>query len=90
MRNPALADTVSRRRMLARNSASDALSTWRLTAGVVGAECVLHAARGAKVIGVRAGQKMFKEAINEAVCDWVTNVRNYTLCPVYGSCLGIQ
>ncbi len=42
---------------------------------------------GAKVIGVEAGQKTLKEAINEAMRDWVTNVRNthYILGTAYGS-----
>jgi tryptophan synthase beta chain len=31
---------------------------------------------GAKVVGVTAGQATLKEAINEAMRDWVTNVRN--------------
>ena len=42
---------------------------------------------GATVIGVEAGQKTLKEAINEAMRDWVTNVRNthYVLGTAYGS-----
>ena len=42
---------------------------------------------GAKVIGVEAGQKTLKEAINEAMRDWVTNVRSthYILGTVYGA-----
>ncbi len=42
---------------------------------------------GAKVVGVEAGQKTLKEAINEAMRDWVTNVRNthYILGTAYGS-----
>jgi len=42
---------------------------------------------GAKVIGVEAGQKTLKEAINEAMRDWVTNVRSthYILGTAYGS-----
>ena len=42
---------------------------------------------GAEVRGVEAGQKTLKEAINEAMRDWVTNVRttHYILGTVYGS-----
>jgi tryptophan synthase beta chain len=42
---------------------------------------------GAEVRGVDAGQKTLKEAINEAMRDWVTNVRSthYILGTAYGS-----
>jgi tryptophan synthase beta chain len=42
---------------------------------------------GAKVRGVEAGQKTLKDAINEAMRDWVTNVRgtHYILGTAYGS-----
>ena len=42
---------------------------------------------GAEVKPVEAGQKTLKEAINEAMRDWVTNVRNthYILGTVYGA-----
>ena len=42
---------------------------------------------GAEVRGVEAGQKTLKEAINEAMRDWVTNVRSthYILGTAYGS-----
>jgi len=42
---------------------------------------------GAEVRGVEAGQKTLKEAINEAMRDWVTNVRttHYILGTVYGA-----
>src|SRR5215470_18227299 len=30
---------------------------------------------GARVVGVEAGQKTLKDAVNEAMRDWVTNVR---------------
>jgi tryptophan synthase beta chain len=42
---------------------------------------------GAQVIPVTAGQRTLKEAINEAMRDWVTNVRNthYILGTVYGA-----
>jgi len=41
---------------------------------------------GAKVVGVTAGQATLKEAINEAMRDWVTNVRNTHY--ILGSALG--
>lgn len=42
---------------------------------------------GAQVVPVTAGQKTLKEAVNEAMRDWVTNVRNthYILGTAYGS-----
>src|SRR5690349_20322091 len=42
---------------------------------------------GAEVVPVKAGQQMLKEAINEAMRDWVTNIRNthYILGTVYGA-----
>jgi tryptophan synthase beta chain len=42
---------------------------------------------GATVVGVTAGQRTLKEAVNEAMRDWVTNVRNthYILGTAYGS-----
>ena len=42
---------------------------------------------GAEVVAVKAGQQTLKEAINEAMRDWVTNVRNthYILGTAYGA-----
>jgi tryptophan synthase beta chain len=42
---------------------------------------------GADVVPVAAGQKTLKEAVNEAMRDWVTNVRDthYILGTVYGA-----
>jgi tryptophan synthase beta chain len=42
---------------------------------------------GAEVVPVQAGQKTLKEAINEAMRDWVTNIRSthYILGTVYGA-----
>ena len=42
---------------------------------------------GAEVVAVTAGQQTLKEAINEAMRDWVTNVRttHYILGTVYGA-----
>ncbi len=41
---------------------------------------------GAKVVAVTAGQKTLKEAVNEAIRDWVSNVRNTHY--ILGSALG--
>ena len=42
---------------------------------------------GAEVVSVKAGQQTLKEAINEAMRDWVTNIRNthYILGTAYGA-----
>src|SRR5213080_3044370 len=42
---------------------------------------------GAEVVSVKAGEQTLKEAINEAMRDWVTNVRttHYILGTVYGA-----
>jgi tryptophan synthase beta chain len=42
---------------------------------------------GAEVVSVTAGQKTLKEAINEAMRDWVTNIRDthYILGTAYGA-----
>src|ERR1700690_2990949 len=42
---------------------------------------------GAEVRGVGAGSKTLKDAINEAMRDWVTNVRTtyYVLCSALGA-----
>jgi tryptophan synthase beta chain len=42
---------------------------------------------GAQVVSVTAGQQTLKEAVNEAMRDWVTNVRHthYILGTVYGA-----
>ena len=42
---------------------------------------------GAEVVSVKAGQQTLKEAINEAMRDWVTNIRttHYILGTVYGA-----
>ncbi len=42
---------------------------------------------GAEVVSVTAGQKTLKEAVNEAMRDWVTNVRDthYILGTAYGA-----
>lgn len=42
---------------------------------------------GAEVVSVSAGQKTLKEAVNEAMRDWVTNVRgtHYILGTAYGA-----
>merc|ERR1719247_628723 len=41
---------------------------------------------GAKVVGVESGSKTLKDAINEAMRDWVTNVSTTHYC--VGSAIG--
>src|SRR5262245_64573754 len=42
---------------------------------------------GAELVGVNSGSRTLKDAINEAMCDWVTNVRttHYLLGSVLGA-----
>src|SRR3984957_436684 len=40
---------------------------------------------GAEVVPVKAGQKTLKEAVNEAMRDWVTNVRSTHYIPASGA-----
>ena len=42
---------------------------------------------GAEVVAVNTGQKTLKEAVNEAMRDWVTNIRttHYILGTAYGA-----
>ena len=51
-----------------------------------GSKCFRMRLSGAKVVGVEAGSKTLKEAINEAMRDWVTNVRSTHY--ILGSALG--
>ena len=41
---------------------------------MLGAECLSHAIARAEVREVNAGSRTLKDAINEALRDWVTNV----------------
>src|ERR1700686_2409921 len=98
-----LAQRMGKRRIIAETGAGQHGVATAAVAARFGCECViymgsvdmerqaLNVARmkllGAKVLPVTAGQATLKEAINEAMRDWVTNVRttHYILGSVLGS-----
>ena len=98
-----LARRMGKKRVIAETGAGQHGVATATVAARFGMECVvymgevdmqrqaLNVARmrflGAKVVAVTAGQKTLKEAINEAMRDWVTNVRSthYVLGTAYGS-----
>jgi len=97
-----LARRMGKRRIIAETGAGQHGVATATAAARFGLECViymgavdmerqaLNVARmrflGAKVVAVTAGQATLKEAINEAMRDWVTNVR--TTHYILGSALG--
>jgi tryptophan synthase beta chain len=97
-----LAQRMGKRRIIAETGAGQHGVATATVAARFGCECViymgevdmqrqaLNVARmkflGAKVVPVTAGQRTLKEAINEAMRDWVTNVR--TTHYILGSALG--
>ena len=98
-----LAKRMGKKRVIAETGAGQHGVASATVAAMFGMECVvymgavdcerqaLNVARmkmlGATVIPVEAGQKTLKEAINEAMRDWVTNVRSthYILGTAYGA-----
>lgn len=98
-----LAKRMGKRRLIAETGAGQHGVATATVAARFGFECViymgavdmerqaLNVARmkflGARVVAVTAGQATLKEAINEAMRDWVTNVRHthYVLGTAYGS-----
>lgn len=98
-----LARRMGKRRVIAETGAGQHGVATATVAARFGFECViymgavdmerqaLNVARmrflGAKVVAVTAGQATLKEAVNEAMRDWVTNVRDthYILGTAYGS-----
>jgi len=98
-----LAKRMGKKRVIAETGAGQHGVATATVAARFGFECVvymgavdmkrqsLNVARmeflGAKVVPVTAGQATLKEAINEAMRDWVTNVRSthYVLGTAYGS-----
>ena len=98
-----LAKRMGKKRIIAETGAGQHGVATATVAARAGFECViymgavdmerqaLNVARmrflGAKVVPVTAGQATLKEAINEAMRDWVTNVRttHYILGTAYGS-----
>ena len=97
-----LAQRMGKKRIIAETGAGQHGVATATVCARAGMECViymgavdmerqaLNVARmrflGAKVVGVTAGQATLKEAINEAMRDWVTNVR--TTHYILGSALG--
>jgi tryptophan synthase beta chain len=97
-----LAQRMGKKRIIAETGAGQHGVATATVAARAGLECVvymgavdaqrqaLNVARmkflGAKVVEVTAGQQTLKEAINEAMRDWVTNVRNTHY--ILGSALG--
>jgi tryptophan synthase beta chain len=98
-----LAKRMGKKRVIAETGAGQHGVASATVAAMFGMECVvymgavdcerqaLNVARmkmlGSKVVPVEAGQKTLKEAINEAMRDWVTNVRSthYILGTAYGA-----
>jgi tryptophan synthase beta chain len=97
-----LARRMGKKRVIAETGAGQHGVATATAAARFGLECVvymgeedmrrqaLNVARmhflGAQVVAVTAGQKTLKEAVNEAMRDWVTNVRHtaYVLGTAYG------
>src|SRR3979411_885799 len=98
-----LAKRMGKRRVSAETGAGQHGVATATVAARFGCECVIYMGKidmkrqalnvarikflGAKVVPVTAGQATLKEAINEAMRDWVTNVRttHYILGSVLGS-----
>jgi tryptophan synthase beta chain len=97
-----LAKRMGKRRIIAETGAGQHGVATATVAAMFGMECVVYMGAvdmqrqalnvyrmrllGAEVRSVTAGQKTLKEAINEAMRDWVTNVR--TTHYILGSVLG--
>jgi tryptophan synthase beta chain len=97
-----LAKRMGKTRVIAETGAGQHGVATATVAARFGLECVIYMGRvdmerqslnvvrmgflGAKVVPVTAGQATLKEAINEAMRDWVTNVRSthYLLGTAYG------
>src|SRR5467141_5085609 len=98
-----LAQRMGKHRIIAETGAGQHGVATATVAARFGCECVIYMGKvdmerqalnvarmkflGAKVVPVTAGQATLKEAINEAMRDWVTNVRttHYILGSVLGS-----
>jgi tryptophan synthase beta chain len=97
-----LAQRMGKKRIIAETGAGQHGVATATVAARFGCECVIYMGRtdmerqalnvarmeflGAKVVPVTAGQATLKEAVNEAMRDWVTNVRttHYLLGTAYG------
>jgi len=98
-----LAKRMGKTRIIAETGAGQHGVATATVAAMFGLECVIYMGAhdcdrqrlnvfrmnmlGAEVVAVEAGQKTLKEAINEAMRDWVTNVRHthYILGTAYGA-----
>ena len=98
-----LAKRMGKTRIIAETGAGQHGVATATVAAMFGLECVVYMGAhdcdrqrlnvvrmqmlGAEVIAVEAGQRTLKEAINEAMRDWVTNVRHthYILGTAYGA-----
>lgn len=97
-----LAKRMKKKRIIAETGAGQHGIATAAICAKLGLECVIYMGEedmrrqslnvfrmrlcGAEVRGVSAGQKTLKEAVNEAMRDWVTNVRNTHY--IIGSALG--
>jgi tryptophan synthase beta chain len=97
-----LARRMGKKRIIAETGAGQHGVATATVAARFGLECVVYMGEvdmarqalnvtrmrllGAKVVAVTAGQKTLKEAVNEAMRDWVTNVRSTHY--ILGSALG--
>ena len=98
-----LAQRMGKQRIIAETGAGQHGVATATVCALLGMECVIYMGQedmhrqelnvyrmrllGAEVRGVSAGQKTLKDAINEAMRDWVTNVRttHYLLGSVLGA-----
>lgn len=98
-----LAKRMGKKRIIAETGAGQHGVATATVSAMFGMECVIYMGAvdcerqalnvfrmkmlGAKVVPVTAGQKTLKEAVNEAMRDWVTNVRgtHYILGTAYGA-----
>ncbi len=98
-----LARKMGKKRVIAETGAGQHGTATAAVAAKFGLECVIYMGAedmrrqalnvyrmrlmGAEVRGVEVGQKTLKEAVNEAMRDWVTNVRttHYILGTAYGA-----
>ena len=98
-----LAKRMGKKRIIAETGAGQHGVATATVSAMFGMECVIYMGAvdcerqalnvfrmkmlGARVVPVTAGQKTLKEAVNEAMRDWVTNVRgtHYILGTAYGA-----
>lgn len=97
-----LARRMGKKRIIAETGAGQHGVATATVAAMFGLECVIYMGKvdterqalnvfrmrqlGAEVVAVETGQQTLKDAINEAMRDWVTNVRNTHY--ILGSALG--